>query len=127
MLRSNQYVIAKWMRWVARIIGLGAAGYLVSVLIGGALTGGLGQDITEAIQGISLGLLGVIALAGSILSWWRERLAAIVLISVALGLGIHIGVCARFNHFLVWSVVGLPYLIAGILLLESRWLLRQVQ
>lgn len=127
MLRNNRHVIAKQMRWAARIIGLGAAGFLLVMLIGGALTEGLGQDLAEAIQGISLGVLGLIALAGSILSWWWERLAAILLMSSALGLGIHIGICAGYNHLLAWSIVGLPYLIAGILLLNSRQLSRQVQ
>jgi len=71
MLRSNRHVIAKRMRWAGRIIGLGAAGFLLIMLIGAALTEGPGQDITEAIQGVSLGMLGLIALAGSIVSWWR--------------------------------------------------------
>ena len=69
MLRSNKHVIAKRMRWAARIIGLGAAGFFLIMLIGGALTEGLGRDIAEAIQGISLGALGLIALAGAIVSW----------------------------------------------------------
>ena len=127
MLRSNRHVIAKRMRWAARIIGLGAAGFLLIVLIGGALTEGLGQDLTEAIQGISLGVLGLTALAGSILSWWREHLAVILLVSVALGLGIHIGICVGHSHLLAWSMVGSPYLVAGILLLSSWRLSRRVQ
>ena len=80
MLTGNRCVAAKGMRWAARIIGLGASGFLMIMLIGGALTGGLGQDIAEAIQGISLGILGLIALAGAIVSWWRERLAGILLV-----------------------------------------------
>ena len=122
---SKQYRLAKRMRWAARIIGLAAAVFLLVMLIGGALAEGLGQDLTEAIQGISLGVLGLIALTGSILSWWRERLAAILLVLTALGLGIHIGVCAGRNHMLVWSIVGLPYLVAAVLLFNSWWLLRK--
>ena len=69
--------------------------------------------------GILLGVLGGLALAGSIASWWRERLASILLVLVSVGLGIHIGVYAGRNHFLVWLMVGLPYLVAGVLFLIS--------
>jgi hypothetical protein len=127
MLSSNQHVIARWMRWAGRIIGLGAAGLLLIMLIGGALSEGLGQNIAEAIQGISLGVLGLMALAGCIASWRWERLAAILLVSTALGLGIHIGVCAGRNHLLAWSIIGLPYLVAGTLIFSSWRLSRQNQ
>ena len=123
---SNQHRPAKLMRWAARVIGLGTAGFMLLMLIGAALTEGPGQDIAEAVQGISLGMLELIALAGCIVSWWRERLAGVLLISVALGLGIHIGVCAGHNHLLAWSMVGLPYMVAGVLLLVSRRVSRRV-
>jgi len=113
------------MRWAARVIGLLAAGFLLVMLIGGALTEGLGQDLTEAIQGISLGVLGLIALTGSILSWWRERLAGILLVLTAAGFGIHIGLCAGRNHFLAWLMVGFPYLVAAVLLFYSWRLSRK--
>ena len=119
-MESKQHRLAKWMRWAARIIALGAAGLLMMMLIGGALTEGLGQDTTEAIQGISLGILGLIALAGAIVSWWRERLAGILLVLTAVGFGIHIGIVAGHNHILAWSIMGLPYLIAGGLLLACE-------
>jgi len=114
------------MRWAGRVIGLCAALFLLLMIIGGALAEGLGQNVVEAIQGISLGILGLMALAGAVISWWRERLAGILLVSTALGLGIHIGVCAGHSHVFAWSIVGLPYLIAGVLLLNSWWLLRKI-
>ena len=54
-------------------------------------------------------MLGIIALAGVMLSWWQERLAGILLVLTALGLGVHVGVFVGRNHMLVWSIVGLPY------------------
>ena len=56
---------------------------------------------------------------------WRERLAGILLASTAVGQGIHIGVVAGHHHILVWSMLGLPYLVAGVLLLNSWWLFRK--
>jgi len=114
------------MRLAARIIGLLAAGgflmALIAIAIAEALAGG--SEVIE-IAGILLLILTAIALAGPIVSWWRERLAGILLILAAIGFGIHIGAYAGRNHFLAWSVVGLPYLIAGVLFLISWRLLRK--
>ena len=74
---------------------------------------GLG-DISVA--GVLLIVIGVIALAGCIMSWWKEFIASILLVATSVGLGIHIGVYAGRSHLLVWSLLGGPYLIAGLLL-----------
>ena len=114
---SKQDRLAKRMRWAARVIGLIAAVFLVTMLIGAAVVEGV-EPVD--IAGITLGLLATVALVGCISSWWWERLAAILLISTAIGFAIHIGIFAGRNHFLAWSMVGLPYLIAGVLLFASR-------
>ena len=121
MSENKQYRLAKQLRLAARVIGLLAAGFLLIMLIGAAISKVLaeGWGAGIEIEGITLGILALIALAGCIVSWWRERLASILLISTAIGLAIHIGICAGRNHFVAWSVVGLPYLIAGVLLLYS--------
>ena len=126
MLESRQYRLAKRMRWAARVIGLVAAGFLLIMLIGTAIAELLTEDLEPfAIEGILLFVLAVIALAGCIVSWWRERLAGILLVLVAVGLGIHIGIVAGRNHFPVWLMVGLPYLVVGALFLTSWRLLRK--
>ena len=109
--------LVKLMRWSGRVIGLIAALFLVAMLIGAAVTEGV-EPIGTA--GITLGLLGVMALASCIISWWREGLAGILLVLTAAGLGAHIGVFAGRNHFLAWLMVGLPYLVAGLLLFASH-------
>ena len=130
MSESKQYRLAKRMRWAGRAIGLVAAGFLLAILIGEAiaevLDGGL-EPINQAdmVAGILIGVLGAIALAGCIVSWWREQLAAILLVLVAVGFGIHIGVYAGRNHFLAWLMIGLPYLVAGVLFLTSWRLSRK--
>jgi len=120
MSTSNRYRLAKRMRWAARVIGLVAAGFFLAIFIGEAIGDILSED-REVIEiaGILLGLLGGLALAGSIVSWWRERLASILLAVASIGLGIHIGVYAGRNHFLAWLMVGFPYLVAAVLLFYS--------
>ncbi len=127
MLEGKQYRLAKRMRWAARIIGLLAAGFCLLMLIGSTVaevrTGAWETTSqTNIIQGSLIGVLGAIGLAGCIVSWWRERLASILLVLTAAGFGIHIGLCAGRNHFLVWLMMGFPYLIASVLFFNS-WLL----
>ena len=124
MLGSNQYRLAKRMRWAARAIGLVAAVFFIGMLIGSAVSEGVGP---MTIESTTLVLLGAIGLAGCIVSWWRERLSAILLVLTAVGFGIHIGICAGRNHFLAWLIIGLPYLVAGILIFSSWRLSRKTR
>jgi len=116
MPQGRRHRLAKPMRWAARAIALAGAMFFLTMLIGPDTTNGSEPITTE---GVVLGVPGVIALAACVVSWWRERLAAILLMGAAVGLGIHIGVYAGHNHLLAWSMLGLPYLVAGVLLLGS--------
>ena len=122
MSQSDCHRFAKPMRWTARAIASVGAMYFLVMLIGSAISEGVGP-IT--IEGATMALLALLALAGCVASWCRERLAGMLLIGTAVGLGIHIGICAGRYHLLVWSVMGLPYLVAGLLLLGSLRLSRQ--
>ena len=126
-MESKQYLLAKRMRLTGRIIGLFTAGFFLAFLIGEAISEALAEDweATIGVEGILLGILVAIALAGGIISWWRQRLGGILLILASIGLGIHIGIIAPRNHFLVWLVLGFPYLIAGGLILYAWWLDRK--
>ena len=126
-MESKQYLLAKRMRWTGRVIGLFTAGFFLAFLIGEAISEVLAEDweATIGVEGILLGILVAIALAGCIISWWRQRLGGILLILASIGLGIHIGIIAQRNHFLVWLMLGFPYLIAGGLLLYAWWLERK--
>ena len=124
MLESKQYRLAKRMRWAARIIGLLAAVLCLFMLTASTIAEVIAGDWettsqTDIIQGSLIGVLGAIGLAGCIVSWWRERLASILLVLTAIGFGIHIGLCAGRNHFLAWLMVGFPYLIASVLFFIS--------
>jgi hypothetical protein len=109
--------LAKLMRWVGRIICLVITIFGGIMLIGEAVSEILSNGfMTMSMAGILLVLIGVVALAGCILSWWKDLLASILLVITSAGLGVHIGIFAGHNHFLAWSMLGAPYLVSGLLL-----------
>jgi len=124
-VESGKYRLAKRLRIAGRIIALVAVVFGGMMLIGEAV-GEIQQNGWSAITGASitdpgvlLVIIGVIALAGCILSWLRERAAGILLVLTSAALGAHIGFFAGQHHLLAWTMVGLPYLAAGVLLLVS--------
>jgi len=130
-LENKQYRLAKRMRWAARVIGLLAATvclvtFVISSTVDVLTEGGETINQAELVQGIMIGVLGVIGLTGCIVSWWRERLAGVLLVLTAVGFGIHIGLCAGHSHFLAWLMVGFPYLVAAVLLFSSWRLSRRI-
>ena len=114
--------LAKHMRWAARTIAIVATVFFVGMLIGSAVSEGVGP---MTIESSTLALLGAVALAACIASWWRDITAGILLVLTSIGSGVHIGHFAGHNHILAWSIIGLPYLVASILILSSWRLLRQ--
>ena len=126
MSESKRHRLARRMKWAARIIGLVMGGLFLVILIGES-AGEFLDESREAVEtaGILLGVLAGLALLGTIVSWWRLRLAGILLAVASIGLGIHVAVYAGRNHFLAWLMIGLPYLVAGVLFLISSRLSRQ--
>ena len=119
MLERKQR-LARRMTWTARIVGLVAAIFL-AIMVTGSAAGEFINDepVPFDAEGVTLGIITLFALAGCIISWWRERLAGTLLVLAAIGLAIHIGICAGRNHVLAWTVMGLPFLIAGVLFFDS--------
>ena len=115
------------MRWAARIIGLLAAGLWLISLIASGISVLLDGDVESAveIEGILLMVFAAIALAVCVASWWRERLAGVLLVLVAIGFGSYSGAIAGRNHVIVGLMIGVPYFIAGVLFLYSWRLSRQ--
>jgi len=113
---EKRYHLAKWSKRVGRTIAIIESAFFLLFLVGGAIVDG-GEPIEAA--GVLLFLLQLIAFYACILSWYRLGRASVMLILVSIGLGIHIGVCAGHNHFLAWLMIGLPYLIAGSMLLYA--------
>ncbi len=125
---DKHHILARRMRRAGRIIGLIAAGFFLVIMVGEAIGESLseGGEIIET-AGVLLASLSAVALVACIISWWRVRLAGILLVLVSIALGIHIGVYAGSNHFLAWLMVGFPYLVAGGLILTSLWLERKAK
>jgi len=120
MSARNLPHLAKRMRWAARIICLIVTVVGATMLIGEAISEFLAQGfITTSVEGGLLVMIGLVALAGCVMSWWRDLLASILLVATSAGLGVHIGIFAGRNHFMAWSILGLPYLVAGALLINA--------
>ena len=127
MSESNDNRLAKRMRLAARIIGLLVFGGFLLTLIAQGISeaiGGRREALTD-IQGIMLAVITAVALAGCILSWWRERLTGILLIVTAVVMGTYGGIIAGRNNIVVGLVLGLVYIVPGVLLLISWRLSRK--
>jgi hypothetical protein len=118
MSAENAHRAARPMRWAARIIvtliTIFGAIMLVGEFVGELISGG---SMTASAEGVLLGIIGLVALAGCILSWLRDFPSGILLVVTSAALGAHIGFCAGRHHFQVWAMLGLPYLVAGVLIL----------
>jgi hypothetical protein len=123
---KKRYNPAGGMKLAGQIIGLVAGGFFFAFITGEAISDIIAKGWAAiTAQGILLGILIVLALAGGILSWWREQAGGVLLLLAAIGLGILIGAFAGQNHFIAWLIIGLPFLIAGGLLLSAWWLERK--
>ena len=130
-MESGQRRLAKRMRWAGRVIALVIVLFGAFMFIGEAVSEVLREGWTALFSPvevvvIALVLIGVVALAGCVLSWRRDGLAGILLVVTAAALGAHIGVYAGRNHLLAWAMLGLPFLTAGALLISSWRLSRKL-
>ena len=117
---------AKRMRLAGRVLCLLITAYGGVILVGGAIGEHLAEgSITSSAAGTWLVVIGVVALVGCILSWRRELPAGIILVVTAAALGVHIGFYAGRNYLITWAMLGLPYLVLGVLLLLAWWRLRR--
>lgn len=125
MSENKQQRVAKRLRWSGRILSLVMAGFsLIAFIVSGIaefLTEGW-QVVSANLEGLVLALLTAVALIGSILSWWHELIAGILLLIIAVALGSYGGAIAGRHNMIVGIVLALPYLSAGVLFLISRQL-----
>ncbi len=102
-----------------RVLGFVAAGFFLSLIVGEFRR--QGGDMTSLETGLAV-MSAVIALTGCVISFWRERLAGILLISAAAAWGIVQYSVVGIHDSTVWAVYGMPYLVAGLLFFRSWWL-----
>ncbi len=125
MSATKHHRVAKGMRWAARVIGIGGAVFYLLCWFASLFNDSL---ILSSAGSIFSRATIIIALLGCFLSWWREWLAGVLLITSWLtSLGVVI--CAIVGHYgddaVWWLCYGLPLLVAGVLLLLSWWLSRK--
>ena len=129
MLESRQYRLTQRMTLAARIIGLGAVGFVLTFLIGETSAEFMAQG-WEAVtrEVIIIGVITVIALVGCIVSWGKLRVAGILLIVSAVLCGTNIPPLQPLipHDVRVWLIVGLPRLVAGVLFLNAWRLSRRL-
>ena len=123
-MESSRDKLADRMRLAARIVGFGMVGFGATMLIGGAVIEYLRGGMAAGSAPIPLELIiaiaiGAVALAALILSWRRERLAGVMLVSCAAAMGAHVIIFIERNATYVWLVLGLPYLVSGVLFLNA--------
>ena len=119
--------LVRLMRWAGRIIGILVAGGFLFVLIAEGIAEALegNMEAFSDIEGIMLAVITAVALAGCIMSWWRERLAGILIIVTAVVMSTYGGIIAGRNNIVVGLVLGLLYITPGVLFLLSWRLSRK--
>jgi hypothetical protein len=135
--KTVQYRLAKGLRIAARVIGLAVTLFGLMMAVGEGIQSYTAEGFKgfnlEFLQGLLVLLTVVIALAGCIISWWRVRLAGILLIVAPVAWSIAVIfnpiVCGQnwSMSFLIGSLLhyvtfGSPFLLAGVLFLLSWWL-----
>ena len=123
MSATSRQCLAKWMTWAARVIVLGTTAFLLLAW----LLQMVWRTVLWASDILYLIYLGI-ALAGCIVSWWRQRLAGTLLLLVSLVLGSSLGLLSPWGTavLIAWTWwLGLPFLIAGILVILSWWISRK--
>lgn len=105
--------VQAFFRWIARVVSILISAFLLTFIIGEGLPEILSGRSNELLP--FLPLLGL-AVAGTIVVWFREITGACLMILGAIAMAIYI---CDANMFLVYS---LPYLLAGLLILAGLWL-----
>ena len=129
MLDSRQYRLAQRMTVAARVIGLGAVGFVLTLLIGETSAEFMAQGWTAVTREVVIiGAITVVALVGCIVSWGKLRAAGILLIVSAVLCATNIPPVPPLIPYDVrdWLIVGLPRLVAGVLFLNAWRLSREL-
>lgn len=121
------------IRWVARIIGLIILVLFLMVLIGETVTSIQDEGFKFDAESLYIILPVLVAITAYILSWWYKTIGGSLLIAVSIIFGVLPSISARQHQtewsisqaLLGWLILGLPFLITGILFLISAYLDRK--
>jgi Na+/H+ antiporter NhaC len=122
MIETRQYRLAQRMTVAARVIGLGAVGFVLTLHIGWVSADFIAQGwaaVTREV--IIIGAITIVALVGCIVSWGKLRAAGILLVVSAVLCATNIPPVQPLIPYDVrdWLIVGLPRLVAGVLFLNA--------
>lgn len=100
-----------WIRWIARILALLIALFVLTWNIAGAvdLIGGASWQLTEFLEGVVLLCVG----ASMVLAWRWERLGGLLCVLEGIALGIVILLTADVNKIRVFLTLSLPLVVIG--------------
>ena len=127
LVERRQYRVTRGMTVAARVIGIGTVGFVLTFLIGETSAEYLAKGwAAVTVEAVIVGVITGIALAGCIVSWGKQRAAGVMLIVSAFLTATNMPPLQPLipNNVRVWLIVGLPYLVAGVLFLNS-WRLSQ--
>jgi hypothetical protein len=122
LVERRHYRVTQGMKLAARIIGFGTVGFVLTFLIGETSAEFLAKGwAAVTVETVIVGVITVIALAGCIVSWGKLRAAGVLLIVSAFLSATNIPPLQPLIPYnvRVWLIVGLPYLVAGTLFLNS--------
>jgi hypothetical protein len=116
------------IKWVARIVGLIVLVIFVVFLIGNTVDT-LQQANKFDIESLYIIVPIVLALIAYILTWWYKIIGGSILILVSIIFAILLSTATRINTELTsdfhavlgWLMLGLPFLVVGILFLISSY------
>ncbi len=137
-LKAGHPRAAKALRWAGRVIGLMASGFFLMFLGGEAVDSVIAEGLQGLIlEGLFVAIPGFIALAGCIVSWWRIRLAGVLLVIAYFLWGVRPTIAVFFFrggdvwdalvHNTTWWIMTLPFFVSGVLLLISAGVARETR
>lgn len=129
LVERRLYRVTRGMTWAARVIGLGTVCFVLTFLIGETSAEYLAKGwAAVTVEAVIVGVVTGIALAGCIVSWGKQRVAGVMLIVSAFLTATNIPPLQPLipSNVRVWLIVGLPYLVAGTLFLNSWRLSRSL-
>ena len=124
--------LVKGFRWSARIIGILVIAFFLMFLIGETVMA-IQEEGFEGIEleGFFVALPIIIAAAGFIVSWWRERVGGSILIVAYFLSGFISAIVSLYQgegfHLRapIWWLITIPFLVAGVLFLICSSLSRK--
>jgi hypothetical protein len=127
MPATNYQRLTKGIRWSARVISIAITSFFLMFVIGEGIDAIINEGFGAiGLEGIFVGLPFFIALAGCVVSWWWEWLAALLLILAYLMAGLRpalytwylgrgISIEESFRASLQWWIMTLPLFVAAVL------------